>query len=351
MIVKKSRKIDLKIRPEDMRIFVAIGRARTLTEASEALRIPLFTASRALKRIERMAQLALIRRDESGLHLTEVGHEYLKVCQSVLQAHQVAMEVLLARQLEPEGLLHVAAPVTFVRDVLSLVLCEFLEPFPKLRVKVSLCSDPNQEPDASHDVFLKVRMPSESRYQMKLFPSIRQGVFASPQYLADHSEPEHPLELNSHTHECLAFNESEHRAYWKFWQNGEHLSVNPATRIIVPDPRTLARLAIDSAGLTVLPLWMAREHVTRGELVQVLTDWTVEPVVFCALYNGRPRGASKEGAFLNFLASILGGPNDPRCAGADPSDLFVHGSLEKDSIAAALNSSTPSQPSSTPCTQ
>lgn len=335
-MLKKSRKVDLKIRPEDMRIFVAIGRARTLTEASEALKIPLFTASRALKRIERMAQLVLIRRDESGLHLTEVGHEYLKACQSVLQTHQAAMEVLLARQMEPEGLLHVAAPVTFVQHVLSRILWEFLESFPKLRVKVSLCSDPHQEPSATHDVFLKVRIPNESRYQMKLFPPIRQGLFASPRYLADHPQPVHPVDLESH--ECLAFSESDHRTYWKFWRAGDHLSVNPITRIIVADPYTLTRLAIDSAGLTVLPLWIAREHVNTGDLVQVLTEWTVDPIVFCALYTGRPRAASKEGAFLNFLASVLGGPKDPRCAGADPNDLFVHGSLERNAIVSLLTS-------------
>ncbi len=310
-----------------MRIFVAIGRARTLTEAAEALKVPLFTASRALKRIERTAQLALIRRGESGLHLTDVGQEYLKACQSVLQAHQAAMEVLVARQLEPEGILHVAAPITFVQDVLSHILCEFLDTFPKLRVDVSLyCADWNQEPKATHDVFFKVRSPGESRHQMKLFPPIRQGVFASPRYLASHPETSHPIDLEDH--ECLAFSETDHRAYWKFWKEGEHLSVNPVTRIIIGDPYTLAQLAIDSAGITVLPLWIAREHVDTGALVQILTEWTVEPIFFCALYSGRPRPISKEGAFLNFMGSIIGGPRDPRCAGADPNELFFIGSQE-----------------------
>lgn len=331
MISKKVKRVDLRIRPEDMRIFVAIGTARTLTEASEALKIPLFTASRALKRIERLAQLVLLRRDEAGLHLTDVGQEYLKACQTALQAHQAAMEVLLARKAEPEGLLHVVAPVVFVQDVLSHILSEFLDSFPKLRVKLSLyCSDWNQEPNASHDVFLKVRVPSESRYQMKLFPAIRQGLFASPRYLADNPAPEHPTHMESH--ECLAFTETDHRAYWKFWQAGEHCSVNPNSRITVSDPHALAQLAIDSAGLTVLPLWIARKHVEAGDLVQVLTDWTVDPMVFCALYNGPSRVASKEGAFLNFLGSVLGGPKDPRCAGSNPKDLFVHGNLELNAI-------------------
>ena len=308
-----------------MRIFVAIARARSLTEAAETLKVPLFTASRALKRIERTAQLALIRRGESGLHLTEVGQDYLKACQSVLQAHQVATEVLVARQAEPEGVLHVAAPVTFVQDVLSHVLGEFLDSFPKLKVDISLyCANWNQEPKANHDIFFKVRSPSESRHQMKLFPPIRQGLFASPRYVACHPEARHPIDLESH--ECLAHTEAEHRTYWKFWKAGEHLSVNPVNRIIVADPHCLARLAINSAGISVLPLWMAREHVSTGALVEILPEWTVEPIFFCALYSGRPRPISKEGAFLNFMASVLGGPKDPRCAGADPNELFFHSS-------------------------
>ena len=303
-----------------MRIFVAIGSARTLTDAAEELKMPLFTVSRALKRIEATAQLVLIRRGGSGLHLTDVGEEYLRACHSVLAAHQTAINVLLSRKTEPEGVLHVAAPVTFVQAVLSHILGQFLVSFPKLRVEVSLFSDIRQEPKASHDIFLRAGMPGESRYRLKLFPAIRQGLFASPEYLAAHPVPTHPLDLRMH--ECIT--DEINPFPWALSQGDEHVSVHMDPRVTIPDPTSLSRLALRSGGIAMLPRWIAREHVVAGELVEILPDWTPNSIVFCALYTAHLNPASKEHAFLSFLASVLGGRKDPRCNGEDPQQFFVH---------------------------
>ncbi len=324
MNVNRSRKVHANLRPEDMRVFVAIGCARTLTEAADQLLMPLFTVSRALKRIEATSQVVLIRRDGSGLCLTELGHEYLRACQSALQAHQSAVDVLLSRDTEPHGVLEVAAPVTFVQEVLSSLLIRFLEFYPRVRVNLSLSSDLNQEPRASHDIFFKVGMPTDSRHLMKLFPSIRQGLYASPKYIAAHPELIHPLDLEQHS--CLGLAPGGSQATWNLSRANERFSIRSNARITVADPATLFRLAVGSAGITILPRWIAQQHVNTGGLVEVFQDWIVEPAVFCALYNGRLRAASKEGAFLNFLSSILGGANDPRCRGVNPEAYFVHNS-------------------------
>lgn len=322
MKVNRSDNAALKLRPEDMRVFAAIGRARTLTEAADQLKMPLFTVSRALKRIEGSAQVVLVRRDGSGLRLTELGQEYLLACHSALQAHQAATDVLFSRQTEPDGMLHIGAPVTFTQEVLSHILVDFLRSFPKLRVELSLCSDSSQEPKASHDVFLKAGAPSESRHHMKLFPPIRQGLFASPEYLTACPRPMHPLDLQHH--DCLGIGPGGNQFTWAFSHGNERLSVHPSARITVADPATLSRLALNSAGITMLPVWLAREHVNTGNLVEVLPDWIPDPAVFCALYRGRPSPSSKEGAFLSFLTSVLGGTRDPRCKGCDPRQIFVH---------------------------
>ncbi len=319
MKTNRSSKIALKLRPEDMRIFVAIGSARTLTDAAEELKMPLFTVSRALKRIEATAELGLIRRDGSGLRLTDVGEQYLRACNAVLEAHQVANNILIASKTEPEGILHVAAPVTFVQAVLSKVLCDFLASFPKLQVEVRLLTDPSQEPKASHDIFLRGGMPTESRHRLKLFPSIRQGLYASPGYLATRPNPTHPSEL-----ERFDFITDERNpSPFLLSQLSEHVAVPFTPRVTIADPFSLARLAVRFTGIAVLPRWIAHPHVSKGDLVEVLTDWAPNPVVFCALYTGHLSPASKEQAFLTFLTSVLGKPSDPRCYGEDPKNFFA----------------------------
>lgn len=304
-----------------MRIFIAIGTARTLTDAAEDLKMPLFTVSRALKRIEATAELGLIRRDGSGLRLTDIGEEYMQACHAVLQAHETANNILLASKTEPEGILHIAAPVTFTQAVLSQVLSDFLVSFPKLQVDVSLYSDMKHEPKASYDIFLRGGMPGESRHRMKLFPSIRQGLYASPAYLAKHPEPIHPSDLERQ--ECIV--DQINSSPWILTRAGERVSVHLTPRVTMADPVSLARFALKFGGITVLSRWLAHPYVNAGELVEVLPDWTPNPVVFCALYTGHLSPTSKEQTFLTFLNSIVGGPKDPRCQGLDPKQFFVHG--------------------------
>ena len=322
MNASRSRKSPPKLRPEDMRIFVAIGCARTLTEAADQLKMPLFTVSRALKRIEATAQVVLIRRDGAGLHLTELGQAYLQACQLALQAHHTANDVLTSNRTEPDGVLQIASPVTFVQEVLSLLLLEFLQTFPKLRVELSIYANADQEPKAANDIFFKIGMPTESRHLMKIFPPIRQGLFATPQYLATHLAPSHPSELDDHV--CLGLAPGGNYSRWNLSHGTERLAVQPNSRISIADPVTLSRLTLASAGITILPRWLVQDDLRRGLLIEVLPEWTLDPAVFCALYNGRLRPSSKEGAFLNFLGSVLGGPRDPRCKGGDPDDYFVN---------------------------
>jgi len=253
----RKEQISSRIRPEEMRIFIALGRARNLTAAAESLELPLHTVSRALKHIEKVAEMTLVRRDGSGLHLTSVGSNYLLACQDVLHAHEQATQILVANQKEPEGKLQVGAPDNFSRFVLSEVLDEFQAEFPKIIVELSPYNTGwDQGPKVEHDVLLKIRSPNESRNHFKLFPAIRQGVFASPKYIATHGQPTHPQDLEKL--DCVGYSKNH---AWNFVRQREHLTLTPRLTAIIPDPEMLSRLAIKSVGIAVLPLWLAHAPI------------------------------------------------------------------------------------------
>lgn len=304
-----------------MQTFVAIGQAETLTQAAATIRHSLSSVSRTLKRIETAAQLILVRRDAEGLELTGAGRDYLSACQQILEAQRSAAEVFARHQGQPEGILRLGSPLPFVRHVLCRVLPAFQEQYPKLKVDIALyCSDWDQAPKAAHDLFFKVRTPKDSRHHLTVFPAIRQGLFASPTYLRGKALPERPLDLAQH---ASLGQTRDHSAFaWELARDGHHVAVTPEYSVVVPDVEVLTQFAIDSAGVAVLPLWLAHPHVASGKLVPVLEHWTPEPVRFCAMHSGRIRMASREAALLKFLSGILGTERDPRCAGSDPSLFF-----------------------------
>ena len=306
----------------DMRIFVALERARTLTAAAALLRLPLFTVSRAIKRVERLAGMLLVKRDAGGLKLTDLGRDYLLACKEILAAEAKAEVILHKHRAEPEGTLRIGTPVTFARSVLSFILPAFHARFPKLALELDLYSSEwKQEPTALHDIFFKVRTPQQSRHHLKIFPAIRQGLFASPTYLQSHPAPVHPSELDHHI--CVGHSDDRTFPPWNLARGGAHVFVQPRLSVVVDDPEIQARFALASCGIALLPLWLAERFKNEGKLIPLLDEWTPDPVVFCALHAGRLRTASKEKAFLEYLGSILGTANDPRCKGKDPGMIFL----------------------------
>src|SRR3984893_10904537 len=120
----------------DVRTFVAVAQAGTLTAAAKELQLPTSTVSRALTRLERHLSVLLVRRGPRGLVLTDSGKEYLQSCRRALQSLQHGRDVLEGHRSSPSGLLKVACPVTMARDAIAPLLKEFLERYPELRAEI-----------------------------------------------------------------------------------------------------------------------------------------------------------------------------------------------------------------------
>ena len=97
-----------------------------------------------------------------------------------------------------------------------------------------------------HDIFLKVRMPRDSRRHLRTFPAIRQGLFASPQLFAGSLKPQHPSDLMRVA--CLGYGSSTLDT-WTFARGSDQITLRPCFRIAVADPDVLMRLTLGSAGV------------------------------------------------------------------------------------------------------
>ena len=64
----------------DVRTFVAVAQAGTLTAAAKEMQLPTSTVSRALTRLEKHLGVLLVQRSPRGLSITDSGREYLQSC-------------------------------------------------------------------------------------------------------------------------------------------------------------------------------------------------------------------------------------------------------------------------------
>jgi DNA-binding transcriptional LysR family regulator len=300
----------------DIRTFVAVTQAGTLSGAARDLGLPTSTVSRAITRLETALGLLLVQRSPRGFLVTDAGKEYLHSCKRALRALRDGGELMEKHRGNPGGLIRVSCPITMARDLLAPILKDFLDAYPHLRIEIEpYCSAWNQEPREEIDVFFKVSTPKDSSWRVRNYPGTKRGMFASRSYLARAGTPTEPSQLS--THRCIG------AGVWRLTRGAKMVIPEISFQVVGSDPGIHLELAVKGIGIAVLPLWMARRPEIQPVLSPVLPAWAPDPITLCALYTGTARFTPKVKVFLDFIDNYIGTPRDPRVSTNKPKDLFT----------------------------
>ncbi len=300
----------------DIRTFVAVTQAGTLSGAARELAVPASTVSRAITRLESALGLLLVQRSPRGFLLTDAGKEYLFSCKRALRALRDGGDLMEKHRGNPGGLIRVSCPITMARDLLAPILKDFIDLYPHLRVEIEPYSSAwNQEPREEIDVFFKVRTPKDSSWRVRNYPGTRRGLFASRSYLARAGMPTEPSQLSAHR--CIG------SGLWKLTKGARVVTPEVSFQVVGSDPGVHLELATNGVGIAILPLWMALRPALQPLLSPVLPLWRPEPITLCALYTGTARFTPKVKVFLDFIEGYIGTARDPRLSTNKPKDLFT----------------------------
>lgn len=308
----------------EISIFVAAAENHSLTVAARLKRVPISTVSRTVKRIETKLGMQLLQRGTAGVGLTDFGQRYFEACLRTLQAAEECTALVEQHRAVPTGILRVCAPPPFVRGVLAPELRRFRDRYPKLAIHITLyCSHWDQEISTDTDVLLKVKTPKDSNRRVRTFRTILHGIFAGSKYVSHRGVPGEPSDLQAH--DCLGYTPDNSVLPWRLRSGDRSIQLDLNHPIVISDPEVQLRLALDGLGIAILPRWIAHRHVERGGLVEVLPDWTPDPLTFCAICRESSRLSPKIEVFLQFLESIIGRQTDPRLFGNARSLSFATG--------------------------
>ncbi len=305
----------------DVRIFVVAARTATLSGAARELGLPASTVSRSITRLERHLGLLLVQRGQRGVKLTDAGTQYLGSCKQALQTLKDGGELLDRHRVHPGGLLKVACPTTMARDVLAPMLMTFLNAHPELQVEINPYSSGfDKEPNENVDVHFMLREPNDSGRHVRHYPATKLALYASRDYVSAFGLVKEPEDLQAHR--CIGSGSDSRYAKWKLAKGKKSSILDLKFQVMATDPEVHRRLALDGAGVAMLPIWMAKNPASAGQLVPVLPTWRPDPLPLCALYSGNSSMTPKVRAFLDFVAGYLGTDRDPRVAGCAAYECF-----------------------------
>ncbi|MDQ2139914.1 LysR family transcriptional regulator [Alcaligenaceae bacterium B3P038] len=262
---------------QDLDIFVRTVDSGSLSATARALDLTPAAVSAAVKRLEAELGVSLFVRSTRSLRLTEQGERFLEQCRPALQALQQASQQLAAGEHALRGVLKLAAPSDFGRNVLLPWLHEFQELHTGVEIRLQLSDRManvfNEPVDAA---FRYGKPPDSSLVALPIAPSNRRVLCASPAYLDQHGEPFSPEDLAMHDCLCFMLGEEVHDR-WRFSRGSEaEITVRVRTANVSNDGDAVRRWALLGKGIAYKAGFDVAGDLAEGRLRALCTEWTTE---------------------------------------------------------------------------
>jgi DNA-binding transcriptional LysR family regulator len=301
--MKNSLNLPLKL--EDLALFLAICEQSSISAAAKVLNIPKSTLSRRLRELEDDLEVRLLERSTRNLRLTEAGEQLRQRGQNILADIEETHQLLSKQQESPSGRLCIAAPSDFFGLHFQHVLTGFVSNYPDIELELYSGAGQLDMLKDRVDVLLHVDEPSDSSFIARPLTRCIANYVSSPGYLQRHGRPSHPRELEQHR--CIIENPNPTAVVsrWTYREQGQiqELNIKPSHS---SDSSSMCALLVRSGeGISLLPNFVCREWLDRGELVKLFEDSQQVSHHFYAIYASRRHVPTRVQVFLDYLSEQL----------------------------------------------
>lgn len=270
---------------DDLRFFLAVAEAGSLSAASSLLKVNTTTVLRRVASLEDALGARLFDRSRSGYRLTPRGERLLAQLAPVDQRLSALARDFVADDSEADAVVRVAAGDVLASSVLAPQLPTFRDEHPELRLEI--VADPNltgPAPSAGApagslkdiDVAIRFARPTQGNVIVRKIGDMAYGLYASQAYLAVRGAPEEPGRLAGH--QVIGFSLSESPLGPVWWMSRAEQGASVVMRSNAVAVR--AEAARQGLGLTALPCIVGDQdpllmRVGQAEDVGALELWLV----------------------------------------------------------------------------
>lgn len=255
--------------------------------------------------MEQQLGLSLFTRTTRSLTLTLEGRDLHQRAMRLLREAEEIEQVALAARTEPSGTLKIAAPPPIGMHLLGPALPRFRERHPRLAIDLRLDERKVDIIEEGIDVAIRVGELEDSRLISRRLAPHMLCVLASPEYLQRRGAPRHPDELADHDCVNFRYQDSGQPLRWSFHIGGREVEITPAAGIIIDLGDAVSTVLAAGGGIGVAPSYVAAPYVDRGELVPILTRFTLKQSGIYALWPDNRRANPNVRTFIRFLDEIF----------------------------------------------
>ncbi|MEL7368285.1 MAG: LysR family transcriptional regulator [Myxococcota bacterium] len=248
---------------EDERLFLAIVQTGGFSAAARMAGTTQSRVSRAVARLERRLGVTLLRRSSRRVEVTATGEAYARGLNRITRDIGT-LEATLRDSTGMTGPLRVTSPPALTRRLLASGFAEFCSAYPGVQLVMDLKAQRRDLIEDGFDLAVRYGPLTETWRRATLLLRGHYHLYAPPA-LADIEMSEQALSKVP----CLVFQSTHLRNRWPAIQKKRMTWVEVKPAHLFDDIDLLIECAGKGMGVAVLPNFLVRGEVARGELIRI----------------------------------------------------------------------------------
>lgn len=288
-----------------LRVFVRVVDCKSFTKAAETLAIPRSTVSIAIKELEKLVGARLLSRTTRSVIPTHDGVAFYEQCSRLLDDYEEVEGLFRTAPAELRGRLKVNVPGRIGRMIIAPAVPEFVSKYPNIALEIGITDRTVDLQLEGIDCVVRVGDLADSNLIARRIGDLDIINCASRDYLDRNGVPVRPSDLRKHRTIAYMPPSGGKPEPWQYVDGKGLQSLNVPPSIAVDNAEMLIACCLAGLGLIQVPSYDVREHLRRGELVEVLPKHCSPPMPIHIVYPHRRHLSGRLQAFIEWATELL----------------------------------------------
>lgn len=281
-------------------IFSSVVDQGSFRAAARHLGLAPSRVSQSVSDLEKEIGVTLLYRSTRHLSLTQEGRILHEQARAMLAAAEIGLDAINPLSTQPAGLLRISAPAFVTQTDLMDDFAEFAKAHPNVSLDLHFTDQQHDIIKDGFDLAIRAGWPQDSDLRSRKIGRTDRHLVASPDYVAARPAPDHPNDLKDW--DWIRFIMRADKADF-ISRDGTAASVSGKYRVTVNSAAALYEFAVRGLGVSAIPDHLAKRGYDRGELVQILPEWSLQPLGIYAIWPDKSRRENLTTLFVRFLSS------------------------------------------------
>lgn len=287
-----------------VQVFLRVAELGSFTRAANQLGLAKSRASLLVAALEKTLGTRLLRRTTRSVTLTAEGEQFVNRARA-LTAEADELLSLFTAPSSLKGRLRVDLPVNLARDHVIPRLPEFLAAHPGLALQVSSTDRRVDVMKEGFDCVLRVGPPGEASLQVRRLGVLPLVTCASPAYLERYGTPRDLEDLARHYVVHYSSKLGPEDCAFEYFDGTRYRDLPMRALVTVNSVDAYRAACLAGLGLIQVPRSGVLTSLAKGELVQVLPQYTHRPLQVSVVHAYGRAVPRRVRVFMDWLAKVL----------------------------------------------